>query len=161
MRKHSVLAVIALAFVVVVGLAVSAQTPDPLLGTWKGNFAKSTYSPGPPPTLKSQTSTWESVGGQLKNINESVDAKGQTSHTEIMVKFDGTDLPLQGASVPTTRAYKRIDARTFEFVQKVNGKVTTTFRSVMAPDGKTRTATTTGTNAQGQAVKSVVRWEKQ
>lgn len=160
MRKHCVLAVSALALVVVLGPAVSGQTPDPLIGKWRVNVAKSTYS-GPPPTFKSQISTWESVGGQLKNSTETVDAKGQTTRTEIMVKFDGTDIPVQGAAVPTTRAYKRIDARSFEFVQKENGKVTTTFRSVMAADGKTRTLTTTGTNAQGQAVKNVVLWEKQ
>jgi len=46
-------------------------------------------------------------------------------------------------------------------VEKVDGKVTTTSRSVGAPDGKTRTLTVTGTNAQGQTVKNVVLWEKQ
>ena len=51
--------------------------------------------------------------------------------------------------------------RTFEFVTKENGKVTTTFRSVASADGKTRTATITGTNAQGQTVKNVVLYEKQ
>jgi len=77
------------------------------------------------------------------------------------VKFDETDSPLVGAATPTTRAYKRIDARTFEYVQKVNGKAVSTSRSVMSADGKTRTFTTTGTNAQGQPFKSVIIWEKQ
>jgi hypothetical protein len=132
-----------------VALTVAAQSPDRLVGTWKVNIAKSTF-PGAPP--KNQTSKWEALpDGQLKNINDAVDAKGQSSHNEIIVKFDGTDLPLKGAAVPTTRAYKRIDARTFEYVQKINGKVTSTSRSVMSPDGKTRTFTTTGTNAQAAA----------
>ena len=141
-------------------LAVMAQSPDKyLLGVWKVNVAKSTYSPGPPP--KSNMSTWDVVGGQFRNVNEAVETNGQATKTEIIVKFDGTDIPLKGAAEPTTRAYKRIDDRTFEFVTKVNGKVTTTFRSVLSSDGRTRTATTTGTNAQGQAVKNVVLWEKQ
>jgi hypothetical protein len=161
MRRLIVLPVFTLAFVIVVALTVAGQSPEYMVGTWKTNVSKSTYSPGPPPKAPA-TSRWEVMGdGQFKNINEGVDAKGQPTHNEIIVKFDGTDRPLIGAAVPTTRTYKLIDARTFEFVTKVNGKVTTTFRSVLAPDGKTRTATTTGTNAQGQAVKSVVLWEKQ
>jgi hypothetical protein len=159
MRSHIVLPVFTLALFAV-ALTVAGQTPEYMVGTWKTNVSKSTYSPGPPP--KPATSRWELMGdGQFKNINDGVDAKGQPTHSEIIVKFDGTDRPLIGAAVPTTRTYKLIDARTFEFVTKVNGKVTTTFRSVAAPDGKTRTATTTGTNAQGQAVKNVVLWEKQ
>jgi hypothetical protein len=158
MKRHIVVPVFTLAFMVV-ALTVAAQTPKQMLGTWKANIAKSTY-PGTPP--KSQVSIWEATpDGQVKNINEVVDAKGQSSRTEIVVKFDGTDLPLKGAAVPTTRAYKRIDDRNFEYVTKVNGKVTGTSKSVMSADGKTRTFTTTGTNAQGQPVKSVLIWEKQ
>jgi hypothetical protein len=158
MKKHIVLPVFTLAFLVV-ALTVAGQTPKQMLGTWKANIAKSTY-PGTPP--KSQVSIWEATpDGQVKNINEVVDAKGQSTRTEITVKFDGTDLPVKGAAVPTTRAYKRIDDRNFEYVTKVNGKVTSTSKSVMAADGKTRTFTTTGTNAQGQPFKSVLIWEKQ
>jgi hypothetical protein len=130
MRSHFVLPVFTLALFAG-ALTVAGQTPEALVGTWKTNVAKSTYSPGQP------------------------------THVEIIVRFDSTDRPLVGAAVPTTRAYKRIDDRTYEFVQKEHGKVTTTFRSVAAPGGKSRTATTTGTNAQGQSVKNVVLYEKQ
>ena len=108
-------------------------------------------------------STWESLGGgQFKNNVDVVDAKGQSTHNEIILRFDGADYPFKGTAEPTTRSFKRIDARCpFEFVQKVNGKVTATTRSVTAPDGKTRTLTTTGSNAQGQSIKNVVLWEKQ
>ena len=158
MRRHIVLPVFTLV-VFFVALTVAAQSPNPMVGTWKANIAKSTF-PGTPP--KSQTSKWEALpDGRLKNINDTVDVKGQSFHNEIIVKFDGTDLPLEGAANPTTRAYKRIDARTFEYVQKVNGKAVSTSRSVMSADGKTRTFTTTGTNAQGQPFKSIIIWEKQ
>ena len=160
MRRQIVLPVFTLAFFVL-ALTVAGQSPE-LSGTWKVNEAKSTYSPAPASPAKSQVSVWESLeGGQFKNTVEFVDAKGQSTHNEIILRFDGADYPYKGAAVPTTRAYKRIDGRTFEFVTKVNGKVTTTTRSVAAPDGKTRTLTTTGTNAQGQTVKNVVLWEKQ
>jgi hypothetical protein len=158
-RRYIVLPVFTLAFFIV-ALTVAGQSPDPLVGTWKVNVAKSTYSPDPPP--KSSTSIWEDVGGgQLKNTVDTVDAKGQPTHTEIIVSFDGKDLPVKGAAVPTTRAYKRIDSRTFEFVTKVEGKVTTTNRSVASAEGKSRTLTATGTTAQGQPAKNVVLYEKQ
>ena len=44
---------------------------------------------------------------------------------------------------------KRIDANTLETVARKGGKVTTTQRNVVSADGKTRTVTTTGTNARG------------
>jgi hypothetical protein len=162
MRWHIVLPVFFLAFLVVGLTQAEGQSSELWLGTWKINVEKSTYSPGPPSTQKSNVSTWESLGsGQFKNTTDIVDATGQSRRTEIILRFDGAEYPLDGAAVPTTRVYKLIDDRTFEFVAKVNGKVTTTNRSVVAPDGKTRTLTITTTNAQGQAVKNVVLYEKQ
>lgn len=61
----------------------------------------------------------------------------------------------------TTRAYTRIDSRTYQYVQKEDGKVTLTSRVVVAADGKTRTITTTGKNAQGQTINNVIAWDKQ
>ena len=142
--------------------SAAGQSPDPLVGTWKVNLAKSTYSPGPPPTAQSNVSIWQDLGGgQFKNIIDIVDAKGKSSRTEVITKFDGADVPVKGAAVPTTRAYKRIDARTWQFVTKIDGIVTSTNRSVTAPDGKTRINTTTGIDAKGQAIKNVTFYEKQ
>lgn len=163
MRKQGVVSVLTLAFGVIT-LTVAGQAPDPWLGTWKVNFAKSTYSPGPPPPTPTAAlvSTWVSLGGgQFKQSQDGVDAKGQKTHQEVTLRFDGADYPFVGAAQPTTRSYKRLDARTFEYVVKVNGKVTSTNIVAVAPDGKTRTITSTGTNAQGQAFKNVQLWEKQ
>jgi hypothetical protein len=143
------------------GAARTVAGPS-LVGAWKINPAKSTYSPSTP-TDKSQTSTWEALGGgQFKNTIDIVDAKGQSRRFELVLRFDdGVDYPMKGADQPTTRTYKRLNDLDFEYVQKVNGKVTLTSRSVTSPDGKTRTNTTTGTDAQGQPVKNVVHWERQ
>lgn len=160
MRKQVVLPVVTLAFVAA-AVIVAGQSPDPWMGTWKLNLAKSTYSLGPPSTTNI-VSTWESVGsGQFKQSQDSVDAKGQKTHQEITLRFDGADYPFVGPAQPTTRSFKRIDARTFEYVVKVNGQVTSTNRVAVAPDGKTRTITSTGTNAKGQPFKNVTLWEKQ
>jgi sugar/nucleoside kinase (ribokinase family) len=57
--------------------------------------------------------------------------------------------------------YKRIDNRTYEYVQRVGGKLTTTARTVVAADGKTRTITTTGKDAQGRTINNVAFYDRQ
>jgi len=46
-------------------------------------------------------------------------------------------------------------------VNKLKSQVLTTQRTVIARDGKTRTNTVTGKNAQGQTVKHTVVYERQ
>lgn len=59
-----------------------------------------------------------------------------------------------------TIVLKRIDRHPIENVSKIGGKVTITQRSVVAPDGKTRTVTTTGTDGEGRKVNNVAVFEK-
>jgi hypothetical protein len=140
------------------------QSPDVLMGnhvgTWKLNVVKSTYTPGPPP--KSNTVKWEPWEGGLKMTTDGVDANGHATHSEIRIKFDGKDYPYTGGPTPnTTRAYKRIDDRTYEYVEKADGKVTTTTRVVAARDGKSRTSTTIGKDLQGRLVTNTLFYDKQ
>ena len=55
---------------------------------------------------------------------------------------------------------KRVDANTSERTDSKGGKAVQTFIRVVSKDGKTMTVTIKGTNAQGQAVKNVVVFEK-
>jgi hypothetical protein len=153
----------AVAVVVVLSVAASlfAQTAPPWVGTWKSNFARSTYSPGPPSTLKSQIVRAEAVANGIKTTIDTIDAQGKASQTEITAMFDGKEYELKGAANPTTRVYRRIDNRSYEYDQRVNGKVTGTTRVVISADGKTRTNTTDGTNARGQKVHNVAVSERQ
>jgi hypothetical protein len=161
MMRRSTIGIVVLVALVSTAAGLIAQSSHPWMGTWKVDVAKSTYSPGPPP--KSNASKWEPAeGGATKITIDGIDGQGQATHTEIIMKFDGKDYPLKGApSAKTTRAYKRIDDRTFEYVEKVDGKETVTFRSVASRDGKTRTATTTGKDVQGRTVNNVAVWVKQ
>jgi hypothetical protein len=56
---------------------------------------------------------------------------------------------------------KKIDDYTYEATTKLKGKTLTVARHVISKDGKTRTVTTTGSNAQGQKVNDVTVFEKQ
>ena len=153
-----------LAVAIVVSLVVPsllAQSSDLWVGRWKLNVAKSTYSPGPPPTAKSQIITHEAVLNGIRTIIETVDAKGATSRREITALFDGKEYEVKGNPVPTTRVYRRIDNRSYEYVERVNGQIRVTMRVEISPDGKTRTNTTTGVGGQDQKVHNVEVSERQ
>ena len=51
-------------FALAVNVSTGAQAPDPLVGTWKLDVAKSTYKPGPAP--KSATVVIEAAGKGIK-----------------------------------------------------------------------------------------------
>jgi hypothetical protein len=142
------------------GMLATAQTKDPFVGTWKLDTAKSKYSPGPGP--KSQTSTYEAVGQGYKVTVKAEPASGPPQQWSYTSSLDGKDAAITGNNPNAdTAAVKRIDALTLESVQKKDGKVTTTQRNVVAADGKTRTVTTTGTDAEGRKVNNVAVYEKQ
>ena len=139
---------------------VTAQSKDPFVGSWSLNVAKSKYTPGPAP--KSVTSTYEAAGKGYKFPGEERTSLGaRCSRNPAHFQPDGTDSPVTGNNANAdTIAVKRIDANTSELVSKKGGKVTTTQRNVASADGKTRTVTTTGTDAQGQKVNNVAVFEK-
>jgi hypothetical protein len=151
-----------LAVVFAVPVSVTAQGQDSWIGTWRLNLAKSKYEPANL-APKNQVIKQEAVaGGGLKSTVDGVDAQGKPIHTEVTTMFDSKPSEVKDApDANTTRVYKRIDGRTYEYVQTVAGKPTTTVRSVVAADGKTRTVTTSGKNAQGQTIANVAFFDRQ
>jgi hypothetical protein len=137
---------------------VSAQGPNPRLGTWHLDVAKSKYSPGPAP--KSQVLKIEASGEGEKVTSELVSATGAKTVTGYTANFDGKPYPITGSEVADTVSLKRIDANTSERSDSKNGKVVQTFTRVVSKDGKTMTVTVKGTNAQGQSFNNVVVFEK-
>ena len=142
-------------------VAVAASSPagaaDNWVGNWKLNVARSKYSPGAPP--KNGTARIEAWVGGLKTITDGVDADGKVTHTEFAAKFDGKDYPYKGNPNITSISVRRIDDDTYEYTLK--GKIHTVTRSVVSKDGKSRTMTQTGTNAEGKAVANTVVWDRQ
>ena len=138
----------------------TAQSKDPFVGTWRLNVAKSKYSPGPAP--KSITTTYEAAGQGYKISVKNEPASGPVRQYSYTTNLDGKDVPVTGNNPNADMiAVKRIDANTLEVLNKRSGKVTTTQRNVVTPDGKIRTVTTTGTDAQGQKLNDVAVFEKQ
>jgi len=140
-------------------LNVSAAAADQQSGTWKMNPSKSKYSPGPAP--QSVTVKIESAGDDVKLTADGVDSSGNPTHVEFTAKYDGKDYPITGVPNADTIAVRRIDANTTESTAKKGGEVVMTTRSVVSKDGKTRTTTFKGKDAQGRDVNNVVVYDKQ
>lgn len=145
---------------------VAAQASQSLAGTWKLNATKSTYDPAELAT-KSGTVTYAFSGNSVTVTIDQVNAKGQKVHSEYTATLDGADHPWKGTidGKPNTGqdavTFKKLDANTYHVENKLTGKVLTTNHIVMAADGKSRTTTTTGTNADGQKVHNVAVYDKQ
>jgi hypothetical protein len=131
---------------------------DANMGTWKLNEAKSKLSAGGP---RNHTVAYTAAGDSVKVTVEGVDAEGKPARNEWTGKFDGKDYPVTGDPTSDVRSYKRVDDRTLEFAAKKGGTVTVTGRVVVSADGKSRTVTTSGTDAKGNKISGTAVYDKQ
>lgn len=136
-----------------------AAAADQQSGTWKMNPEKSKYSPGP--TAKSVNLTIEADEIHYKVNAEGVDGNGNPTHVQFDAKFDGKDYPATGLPVGDAVSVKRVNASTIQVTMKKDRKTVMTVTSVVSQDGKTRTSTFKGKDAQGQDVNNVVVYDKQ
>ena len=137
--------------------AVCAAADDPNMGTWTLNEAKSKLNPN---GARNTKVVYEAKGDQIHVIVDGVDASGKPTHNEWTGKFDGKDYPVTGDPASDARSYKKIDAHTVALTVKKGGKVTGTGKIVVAPDGKSRTVTTTITDAGGTKVTTTGVYDK-
>lgn len=154
MKAKAFLAAVALCLVTA-GMCV-AQTAH--MGTWKLNEAKSNIPAG---ANKNHTVVYEAAGDSIKIVVDGTDAAGNAVHNEWTGKFDGKDYPLTGDPTADSRAYTRVGARTLAMTIKKDGKVTVTGRIIVTANGKSRTVTTSGTNAEGKKFRTVAVYDKQ
>jgi phage gp45-like len=138
--------------------ATAVCLASPQMGTWKLNEAKSKLNPG---GAKNITVVYAAVGDNVKITVDGIDKDGKPTHNEWTGKFDGKDYPVTGDPNSNARSYTTIDANTLEFVVKKDGKVTVNGKGVVAADGKSRTVTTSSTDAQGKKVESMSAYDKQ
>ena len=164
MRRMSFLRV-GLSVIAVLVFSQMTFAADMLSGTWKLNLAKSTFSPANL-APKSGTTTWVVAPGGVNTVTNGVDSKGRKTHSEYTAKFDGQDISWKGtidgslSADQDAVAWKKVDDYTFELTNKLKGQVLTTQRTVISKDGKSRTNTITGKNAQGVTVNNTQFYEK-
>ena len=160
MRRLVPLMVFASLGFLLTGAHAAAQATDAWIGTWTLNLAQSSYDPAIL-APKSQTTKISASGDMFTVISDGVNAQGQKTHDETTYKFDGQEYDVKGAADPkTTRVYTRVDDHHYTYSTKVNGLITTTSRVAVTPDGKTRTMTTTGRDAEGRVIRNFNVWNR-
>ena len=154
MKAKTIALTISLVFVSSVALGFQ---DNPNMGTWKLNDAKSKFAG----KARNHTVVYEAAGDQVKVTVDGVDENGAAVHNEWTGKFDTKDYPVTGDSNSDARSYRRLNRSTLVLTNKKGGKATLTGRIVVSKDGKTRTVTTTTTDAKGKKVTNVAVYDKQ
>jgi len=148
-RTRNVIAIFALALTPT--LLWGAGT-DPQAGTWKMNLAKSKFVEGGPHP-KGETVVIEQIENGLK--------ESSSGGVEFSAKYDGKDYPMTGTPAADTVVLRKTNDRTIETIRKKDGKIVTRNTTVISQDGKTRTNTFYGKNAQGEPISWVAVFDKQ
>jgi len=148
---------ISLGVLLSVAAAAMCFANNPTLGTWKLNENKSTFGDG---AGKTTLVVWEKVGDQDKCTVDGTDADGNKTHTVWTGKLDGKDYPVTGDAQANTRSFKVSGEHKIDMVSKKDGKTVGDGTIVVAEDGKTRTVTSTMTNAKGEKVTSTLAYDK-
>jgi 2',3'-cyclic-nucleotide 2'-phosphodiesterase (5'-nucleotidase family) len=140
--------------------AIAAGTgADPVVGTWKLNAAKSTFSAGP--ALKSQTRIYsQSAQGITLNM-KTVGADGKEINSQTTYQLDGKDYLVTGVAAYDSLSGKQVDGNTAEFILKMAGKAVGKTRRTVSKDGKTLTSTLKMTNEKGEKTENVTVFDKQ
>jgi len=128
------------------------------MGTWKLNEAKSKLAPG---MGKNTTVVYAEQGDKIKITVEGVDKDGKPTHGVWIGKWDGKAYPAKGNVSWNSAAYKVVNDRTNDITTMKNGKVMWTGRITVAADGKTRTVTINGTDANGKNFRGKAVYDRQ
>jgi hypothetical protein len=139
-----------------VGVFCLAQNAN--MGTWKLNEAKSKISRGAP---KNNTVLYEAAGENVRIVIDGIASDGKPMHSEWTGKFDSKDYPVIGDPNSDARSLTKIDDRTLGFNAKKNGKTILSGRIVVSADGKSRTVTSSGGDANGKTISSLAVYDKQ
>jgi hypothetical protein len=132
-----------LATVLFAGPAFAA---DPIVGSWKLNVAKSKFSSGQ--ELKAGSRVYTEANGVYTLDQKLTGADGKEISYRVQYS-DGKDMKQDsGGAVDTTHA-KKVDANTWDFDLKKDGKVVGHVHRVVSADGMTLTVHNTGMMISG------------
>ena len=138
-------------------LQAFGQGVDPLIGTWKFNFEKSTQVGGP--QLKTAIQTWAGEGQNFTNTAEGVNDQGQTVKAVFRHIYDGMPHPTTGSPDYDSTTYTRV-GNTINAVRFRQGR-TVEVGQIVIVSGKTYTVTAEGITANGQPYHYALVFDRQ
>lgn len=145
------------AFLVLSFPAPGHAQPDPAIGNWKLNLAKSKFARG---TAPMNLRVLIEVAGQgVKVTSTTLRANGKTIVVHYTAYLDGQDYPVTGSPDYDTVSLKR-NGTTVEGTRKQAGKVVQHYQRVVSEDRKTMIVATTGQDATGQTLNSVAVFDR-
>jgi hypothetical protein len=150
--------IVAIALLSTLFFGASAFAADAIVGTWKLNVAKSTFSDTAP---KSSTRVYTETADGTVLDQKTVSADGKEMSMHVTIRYDGKDYPNSGNPDADTVAAKVVDAHTTHFTLKKGGKVAGSVHRVVAADGKTLTVNNKGTHPGGKAYDDTLVFDKQ
>ena len=137
--------------------AAACLAASPQMGTWKLNEAKSKLVPG---MGKNTTVTYAEQKDKIKITVEGIDKDGKPTHSVWVGKFDGKAYPVKGNLPYNSVAYRVVNDRTNDITAMKDGKIGWSGQITVAADGKSRTVTINGTDAQGKKFKGKAVYDK-
>ncbi len=150
--------ILAIAALSTIFVGVSAFAADAVVGNWKLNVAKSTFSDTAP---KSGTRVYAETGDGTVLDQKMVGADGKETSMHTAITYDGKDYPVSGNPDADSVSAKVIDTHTTHFTMKRGGKVAGTVHRVVSADGKTLTVNNKGTHPDGKAYDDKLVFDKQ
>jgi hypothetical protein len=149
------LSLIAVAAVCLAGPAFAA---DPIIGAWKLNVAKSKFIPGA--ELTRGTRLYTEADGLYTMEQRLTGADGKERSFQAQYR-NGKEVKQPAGLRYDTLLAKKIDANTWDFDLKKNGKTVSHAHRVVSADGKTLTAHSTGTQLTGATGDQTLVFDKQ
>jgi hypothetical protein len=159
-RFFSMLVVGAVVAVGVGASALAASAPDPVIGTWTLNVAKSKFSPGPAPTSATRTYA-QTADGSIALTFSGVAADGSPTSGASTFKYDGKDYPITGSADYDTLSLKRVNRTTVKSFLKKDGKVIGFTTRTITAHGKVLTLSSSGKDAKGARFHQIAVYDKQ
>jgi hypothetical protein len=117
------------------------------IGSWKLNEAKSKL---PAAMGKNNTVVYSEEGDKIKVTVDGTDKAGKPTHSVWVGKFDGKAYPIKGNLAYNSVGYRVINDRTNAIQALKDGKLLWSGTITVAKDGRSRTVTIRGTDANGK-----------
>jgi hypothetical protein len=142
----------------VTGLATAANAPDPVIGTWTLNVAKSKFTPGH--ELKSQTRTYTETAKGVSLKVSGMAADGAALSQQATFKYDGKSYPMSGTPDYDALSVQRLnDSIVTSTLLKAGKPVGTTIRTI-SMHGKVMTLSTKLKDANGKRNEMIAVYDK-
>jgi hypothetical protein len=141
------LALISTAALMIMSAVSSADTPNPFVGTWVLDVAKSTFDP-PPPLKSHHVAITAEPEGRFHNLIDIVEGDGMRTHLEFTAALDGKAVPVTRYPYADSVKVSQVSARIQKEVFLKAGKEVETGTFTVSADGKTMQGPISGTDGK-------------